>query len=290
MEMVLAGVMIGSIYALLASGFVIVYKCTRVFNLAYPSLVLVGTYVSYSLIYYLHFHPLAALLCSIVFGFLLGFTIERLWLRSMIGEPILSIIILTIGLSELLKGLVAIVWGFEEKSFPAVFPMEPILLGNVSIPQLYLWMIFTSLFVFACLILFYRKSSFGIAMRAVACNQDHASLLGISPSRIFALSWGLSAGLGAVAGVFLAMIVSVNLFLEPFVLRSFPAAVLGGMDSVGGALVGGLFVGLSESFVGGLLDPYLGGGAKDTVAYVLLMVVLLVKPYGLFGTEDIERL
>lgn len=289
-DMVFAGIMIGSIYALLAVGFVIVYKSTRVFNFSYPSLVLVGIYLSYFMITRLHFNPWIAVVCAVMFGFLLGFLIERLFLRRLIGEPVLSVIILTIGLAELLKGLVAIIFGVEERSYPALFPIGFIDVGGHAVPEIYLWLIAVNLVAFAVFALFYYRSPYGLAMRAVACQQDWASLLGVSPSRVFALSWGFASALGAVVGIFLAMIVSVNLFLEPFVFRSLPAAVFGGMDSIVGALIGGLCIGISESFVGGLIDPYVNGGAKDVVAYVVLLIILLIKPYGLFGQEEIERL
>lgn len=288
--LLIAGLAVGSIYALLSSGFVLVFKCTGVFNLAYPSLVLLGSYVTYTLIDYAGLPPLLAIVLSILFGFVLGFIIERLCLRPMIGEPLISILILTIGLSEILKGLTGVIWGARERAFPRIFPTEPLTLGGYTIPQIYIWVTVTSLLIFLVLALFYSKSSLGLQMRAVASQQDWASLQGINPKRVFALSWGIASAVGAVAGVFLAMMVSLNQYLEPFVLKSFPAAVLGGMDSIPGALVGGLIIGLVETLAGGYLDPLLGGGAKDTIAFVILILVLLIKPYGLFGTEEIERL
>lgn len=289
-ELLVAGIAVGSIYALLASGFVLIFKCTRVFNLAYPSLVLLGIYIAYSLIVGAGVPPWLAVLCSMAAGFGLGFVIERLFLRPMIGEPLISILLLTIGLSEVLKGLAGIIWGVEERAFPGLFPTGQLVLGQHNIPQLYLWLTLTSLATFFLLALFYKKAPLGVMMRAVATQQDWASLMGINAKRIFALSWGMAAALGALAGAFLATMVSVNLYLEPFVLKAFPAAVLGGMDSILGALLGGLVIGLLESMVGGLLDPLLGGGAKEIVAFVILILVLLVKPYGFLGTEEIERL
>ncbi|MDT3704993.1 MAG: branched-chain amino acid ABC transporter permease [Thermincola sp.] len=288
--LLMAGLAVGVIYALLSSGFVLVFKCTGVFNLAYPSLVLLGAYITYTLIVSLGLPPLLAILISVVFGFLIGFVIERLCLRPMIGEPLISILILTIGLSEVLKGISGVIWGSSERVFPQIFPTTTLTMGGYSIPQLYVWVTVTCLIIYLILMLFYGKSSLGLQMRAVASQQDWASLQGINPKRVFALSWGIAAAVGSVAGVYLALMVSLNQFMEPFVLKSFPAAVLGGMDSIPGALVGGLIVGLLETFAGGYLDPILGGGAKDVVAFVILILVLLIKPYGLFGTEEIERL
>lgn len=288
--LLIAGLAVGVIYALLSSGFVLVFKCTGVFNLAYPSLVLLGAYTTYTLIDSVGLPPLLAIVISILFGFALGFIIERLCLRPMIGEPLISILILTIGLSEVLKGLSGVIWGASERAFPQIFPTAPLMIGGYTIPQLYVWVTVTCLIIFLVLMIFYSRSSLGLQMRAVASQQDWASLQGINPKRVFALSWGIAAAVGAVAGVFLALMVSLNQFMEPFVLKSFPAAVLGGMDSIPGALVGGLIVGLLETFAGGYLDPLLGGGAKDVVAFVILILVLLIKPYGLFGTEEIERL
>lgn len=288
--LIIAGLALGVIYALLSSGFVLVFKCTGVFNLAYPSLVLLGAYITFFLIASVGLPPPVAILISIIFGFVMGFIIERLCLRPMIGEPLISILILTIGLSEVLKGISGVIWGPDQRVFPQIFPAMPVTVKGVTIPQIYIWVTVTCLAIFLILMLFYSRSSLGLQMRAVASHQDWASLQGINPKRVFALSWGIAAAVGAVAGVYLAVIVSLNQFMEPYVLKSFPAAVLGGMDSIPGALVGGLIVGLLETLAGGYLDPLLGGGAKDVVAYFILILVLLIKPYGLFGTEEIERL
>lgn len=290
LELFFSGVAIGSIYSILALGFVLIFKCTKVFNFAQGTLVLVGTYLSYTLIMDAGLPAPLALLISMATGFVLGFVIERLLLRPMIGEPVLSVLLLTIGLSEIIKAILGLIWGAWPRPFPPIFPGGSISLFGQNIPQVYLWATVTSLGVFVLFILFYRQSTLGISMRAVATNQDYASLMGISVSRVFALSWGFAALVGAVGGVFLASMLSVNLNLDIFAFRAFPGAVLGGMDSVGGALLGGLAIGIIENLAGRFIDPLLGGGAKEVIAFVVMLAVLLVKPYGLFGTEEIERL
>lgn len=289
LDVLMNGIMVGSIYSLLACGFVVIFKCTRVFNFSFPAIVIVGAYVSYSAATVLNINPLFAVLISMSFCFLLGFVIERLFLRRMIGEPIFSVVVLTIGLSEVLNGIVGLVWGNDERVFPALFSNGTIAFGDLGIPCLYIYISVSCLAVFFLLLAYFRKSPFGIAMRAVANQQDWASLYGIDPRSVFALSWGIAGAIGALSGVFLSMILSVNLSLQHVVIRAFSGAVLGGMDSILGALLGGLFVGISESFIGGIVDPYIGGGGKEVVAYFILVIILMIRPYGLFGTEEVDR-
>ena len=289
LDVMLNGIMVGSIYSLLACGFVVVFKCTRVFNFSFPAIVIVGAYVSYSAATIFKINPYLSVFMSMIFCFLLGFVIERLFLRRMIGEPVFSIVVLTIGLSEVLNGIAGLVWGNDERIFPVFFSNSIITFGDLSIPSLYIYISVSSLIVFSLLVAYFRMSPFGIGMRAVASQQDWASLYGIDPRSVFALSWGIAGAVGAISGVFLSMILSVNLSLQNVVIRAFSGAVLGGMDSIVGALLGGLFIGISESFIGGIVDPYIGGGGKEVVAYFILVIILMIKPYGLFGTEEVDR-
>ncbi len=288
-ELFIAGIAVGCIYAVLAVGFVIVYKATRTFNLAQGGLILTGTYLAYSLSA-AGVPPVLAVVLSMLLGFILGFAIERLFLRPMIGESTASILLLTLGLNEIIKGLLGIIYGSNQRPFPDLFPKGSADFFGSQIPMIYVWEIGISLMFFLVFSFFYLRSPVGLGMRAAANNQDWASLAGISVSRVTALSWGFAAVVGTVGGAFLAELLSVNSSLEAYAFRAFPAAILGGIDSVGGALLGGLVIGIVESLVGGYLDPWLGGGGKEVMAYIILLVTLLVRPYGFFGTEEIERL
>lgn len=288
-ELLVAGVAVGCIYAVLAVGFVIVYKATRTFNLAQGGLILIGTYFAYSLAS-AGIPPVIAVILSLVVGVLLGFAIEAVFLRPMIGESSASVLLLTLGINEIIKGILGVIFGSNQRPFPGLFPKGSLAVGGGEIPLIYLWEIGISLAFFLAFSIFYTRSPIGLSMRAASNNQDWSSLIGIDVSRVTALSWGFAALVGAVGGAFLAELLSVNSSLEAYAFRAFPAAILGGIDSVGGALLGGLMIGIIESLVGGYLDPLLGGGGKEVMAYVVLLGTLLIRPYGFFGTEEIERL
>ncbi|MDT3700548.1 MAG: branched-chain amino acid ABC transporter permease [Thermincola sp.] len=289
-ELTMAGLAVGSIYALLALGYVLVYKSTKVFNLAQGSLVLIGAYLAFALSEK-GVPILLAIIISIFVNFLLGFVVEKLFLRPMLGKPLPSLLLLTIGLMETVKGVVGMIFGNWPKLYPPVFPAGNLNLFGKDIALTYVFVAAASLILYAVFIWFYQKSSLGLNMRAVATNQDRASLMGINVKRVFALSWGFAGVVGAIGGAFLAALLFLNLTLDLFAFRALPAALLGGVDSVLGALVGGLILGLAESVIaGGVFDPLLGGGTKEVFGYLVMLAVLFIRPYGLFGTEEIERL
>lgn len=289
-ELTAAGFAVGSIYALLALGYVLVYKSTKVFNLAQGSLVLIGAYLAFAL-FQQGVPILLAIIISIFVNFLLGFVIERLLLRPMLGKPLPSLLLVTIGLMETVRGIVGLFFGNWPKPYPPIFPAGVLNIFGKNLALSYLWVAVASLIVYVIFILFYQKSSLGLNMRAVATNQERASLIGINVKRVFALSWGFAGMVGAIGGAFLAALLYLNLTLDVFAFRALPAALLGGVDSVFGALIGGLIIGLMESVIaGGIFDPLMGGGTKEVFGYIVMLAVLFIRPYGLFGTEEIERL
>lgn len=289
-ELTTAGLAVGSIYALLAIGYVLVYKSTKVFNLAQGSLVLIGAYIAFALSQ-VGVPIILAIIISALINLFLGFVVERALLRPMLGKPLPSLLLLTIGIFEVSNGVVGLFFGTWPAVFPPVFPAGNMTLAGNDVALSYVWVTLASLIVYAVFILFYQKSSLGLNMRAVATNQDRASLLGINVKRVFALSWGFAGVVGAIGGAFLAALLFLNLSLDVFSFRALPAALLGGIDSIFGALIGGLIIGLAESVIaGGVLDPLLGGGTKEVFGYIIMIAVFFIRPYGLFGTEEIERL
>lgn len=207
----------------------------------------------------------------------------------MIGEPIISIIMLTIGLSSVMKAIVQIFWGTDTRTYPQVFSLEPFLIAGLSISRVYIYSI-AAVAVFLILFsIFFKKSKVGVAMRAVASDQQAALSMGIDVKRIFALSWGIAAVVSAVGGIFLGNINGINTTLSHFGLKVFPVVILGGLDSIVGAIVGGLIIGILENLAGGYIDPLIGGGAKEIFPYVVMIAVLMIKPYGLFGTKAVEK-
>jgi branched-chain amino acid transport system permease protein len=233
----------------------------------------------------------AALLATVVFSMVLAFLIERLILRPMIGEPIISIIMVTIGLSLVMRSLITAVWGNDILVYePKLFPQEMVTIAGVPISQEFIWCFVLSMVLLAVFSAFFKFSKAGVAMRATAFNQQVAQSMGISVKYIFALSWIISAVVSGIGGVLIGNINGINSSLYHFGLKVFPATILGGLDSILGAALGGLIIGLLENLSDGLCNSYLGlSGVKEVAPYVILVVILMIKPYGLFGTKEIER-
>jgi branched-chain amino acid transport system permease protein len=289
LQLALNGIVVGSIYALVALGFVIIYKSSGVLNFAQGEFLLLGGYVFWALTEGHAPWPYAAGL-TIVFRILLGLALERLILRPMIGEPIISVIMVTLGLSSVLRAIVLGAWGTDTRPYPALFSNEPLMLGPVPISRGYLFSMMIAGALLLAFTLFFRYSRVGIAMRATAFSQEVAQSMGISVRRIFAVSWSIAAVVSALGGILLgALRGGVDGSLSVLGLKALPVVILGGLDSVAGAIVGGLVVGVLENLSGGYLDPIFGGGVKEVAPFVALVLILMVKPYGLFGKVKIER-
>ncbi len=288
-QLIVTGLVLGSVYAMVALGFVLIYKSSSVINFAQGELVLIGAYMALWLTVSLHIPFLLSFIITLIFAVLLGFAIERLFLRPMIGEPILSVIMLTIGLSVFLRGLVIILWGTETRVFPPIFSENPVKIGFVRISQVYLWSLVLSIIFLVIFTLFFKYTDIGIAMRATADDQTAALSMGISVKKVFAMAWAVAAVVAAVGGILLGNINGINISVAEFGLRVFPVVILGGLDSVPGAIIGGFTIGIIENLASGYLDPYFGGGTREVTAFIILVIVLMIKPYGLFGLERIER-
>jgi branched-chain amino acid transport system permease protein len=291
LQLVISGLVVGSIYAAVALGFTIIYKATRVVNFAQGELLMVGAYVCYAFVVQMGVPFWAALLATVVFSMVLAFLIERLILRPMIGEPIISIIMVTIGLSLVMRSLITAVWGNDILVYePKLFPQEMVTIAGVPISQEFIWCFVLSMVLLAVFSAFFKFSKAGVAMRATAFNQQVAQSMGISVKYIFALSWIISAVVSGIGGVLIGNINGINSSLYHFGLKVFPATILGGLDSILGAALGGLIIGLLENLSDGLCNSYLGlSGVKEVAPYVILVVILMIKPYGLLGTKEIER-
>ena len=284
-NLTLSGLTNGLILALAALGFVLIYKASDVINFAQGEFLLIGAYLIYAFIVQFGLPWSLAVVVTLVLAVVLGVVVERLVLWPLIGEPIISIIMATIGLSSLLRAIVSIIWGNVPKSMPPFIPSYPVRLGPATVTADRLWAVVIALVILGLFVGFFRFYKEGIAMRAVADDQQAAMSMGISVSKIFAWAWSISAVVAAVGGALLANIVGVGPELASFGLHVFPVVILGGLDSIPGALLGGLIIGLIESYVGG----YIGHGLHQVVAFVILVLILMVKPYGLFGQERIER-
>ena len=289
LQLVLNGLVVGSIYSLVALGFVIIFKASGVLNFAQGEFLLLGAYV-FLAISSAHAPIGAALLLTFAFSAILGILLERLVLRPLIGEPIISVIMVTLGLSSVLRAIVQAIWGTDTRPFPSVFALDPIQFGPLPIARGYLYSAACVAVLLVVLTLFFKYARPGIAMRATADSQQVALSMGISVRRIFALSWSIAAVVSAVGGILLAtMRGGVDGSLAILGLKVLPAVIVGGLDSIGGAILGGLLIGVLENLSGGYLDPVFGGGVKEVAPFVALVLILMVRPYGFFGKVRIER-
>ena len=285
----LSGVAIGCVYSLVALGFVLIYKATGVLNFAQGELMMVGAYIYFSLVTSLDMTPLLAFGATLVLAGLLGALVERLVLHPLVDEPPFTLVMVTIGLATLLRAVTGMIWSHDTFAFPSPVPEGAVHVGQVPVPLVDVWTMAVTVVLSLLLFLFFHYTRLGTAMRAVAQNRYAAQLMGISVDRIFTMTWALAASLGAIGGMLLADISFLHTNMGFIGLRAFPAVVLGGMESIPGALLGGLIIGLIESLAGVYLDPILGGGTHQVLAFVILLVVLMLRPTGLFGATLEKR-
>jgi branched-chain amino acid transport system permease protein len=292
LQLVVSGIVVGSIYALSALGFVLIYKSSRVLNIAHGQIIAIGAFITYALTVWVGIPIYLSIFISMGITFLLSMSVERIFLRRLIGEPIISIIMVTVGLMSILDGLIYLTpFGSYNYSFPDFFPQTPIPLGPVSIS----WTQLAGVLITSVLILgfswFFKKSTLGISMRAVSDDQLAAMSVGISVPRVFGLAWAMAGLSAAAAGSIIGNITGLNFdSLQAFGIIVFPVVILGGLDSIGGAVVAGIIMGLIQQFASGYLDGHWGlNGTADVLPYVILLILLLFKPHGLFGTHEIER-
>jgi branched-chain amino acid transport system permease protein len=283
------GIMVGGIYALIALGWVLIYKCSGVLNLAMGELTLIGAYVSLSF-YSMGIPFVLSLLFSLIIGFVLGVLTERIFLDRLIGEPILSVIMVTVGLSFFFKGIVELIWGTDTRVFtPAVFPLEPIRIGPLIIGQVYLWSFVAAIVLLVIFVGFFQYTRWGLAMQATADDEMAALSLGVSARFVYATAWAIAFMAAGVGGTLLGNINGLNISVGYLGLLVLPAVVLGGLNSVPGAIIGGIIIGVLQNLAGAYLDKYFPGGVKEIAPFVFMVIFLLFKPYGLWGWERIER-
>jgi len=287
MQFLLSGLSMGSIYALVALGFVLIYKSTSILNLAQGEFLMMGAYICLSMTLDFGLNFIASFMITMVFSVILGLAIERLVLRPLIGEPIISVIMVTLGLTYILRGVVIMLWGNDIRQFN-VFPEQPIDLWGVKLTHLYLWGIGISLLLLTFFAIFFKYSRTGIFMRAVADHQTAAQSMGISVKRVFAISWCIAGVVSSIGGILVGNIAGVGVDISYIGLKVLPAVIFGGLDSILGAIIGGLVVGVLEFLSAGYLDPYIPA-INEVFPFIVLVLVLMIRPYGLFGTEEIER-
>jgi branched-chain amino acid transport system permease protein len=284
-QLTVAGLSNGAILALAALGFVLIYKASGVINFAQGQFLLIGAYVVWALTVDAELHWALAIAGAIGVAVVLGVLVERLILRPLIGEPTISVIMVTIGLAQVLGALVQIIWGTQPHPFPEFIPDDVVTIAGARTGENRLWALGLVVLALIAFAVFFQRSRYGIAMRAVADDQQAALTMGISVRRTFALAWALAGVSAVVGGMLVANLIGVSGEVSNIGLLVFPVVIVGGLDSVPGAVVGGAIIGLLTAYTGG----YLGGGLDAVIPYVALVAILLVRPYGLFGEVRIER-
>lgn len=292
LQLVVSGIVVGSIYALSALGFVLIYKSSRVLNIAHGQIIASGAFITYSLTVWMGIPLVLSFALGLCITFFLAMSVERIFLRRLIGEPIISVIMVTIGLMSILDGIIYLTpFGTENFSFPPFLPTTPLVFGGVSVSWTQLLGVALTAAMIGGLSWFFRRSTMGIAMRAVADDQMASMSIGISIPKVFGLAWALAGMSAAAAGALIGNITGLNFdTLHAFGITVFPVVILGGLDSILGAVVAGIIMGLIQQFAGGYLDGSWGlSSTGEIMPYLILLVILLFKPHGLFGIHEIER-
>lgn len=292
-ETIFSGIALGAKYALVALGFVIVFKATGVINFAQASLVLVGGYLCWNFAATWGWDFYLALVASMVGGAVLGLLLEVLILRRMSGEAPFTLIMVTIGILFVIDNLVTAVWGAEGRDLPDPWGLRTYQFGKVDIAVADVWTIGITVLVLGAFFAMFRLTTLGLAMRASALDQEAALAQGIAPKRVYQVAWACAGAVGAVAGVMLASgSGSLNPALGLLALVAFPAMILGGLESPGGAVVGGLIIGLVQQLTALLAPEYfdwIGSGFEVVSPYFVMVIILLVRPTGLFGQKEVRR-
>jgi branched-chain amino acid transport system permease protein len=290
-QLLVNGLIVGTLYGVVAMSFVLIYKATQVVNFAQGEFLLIGAWVCWWLLttYQLPFY--LGMSITLVFMLIFGIALQVIVLRPMIGEPIISVIMVTIGLSTVFQAAMKWIFGTNLQPFPPIFATQSVSILGLQIQPVYLMSLAVSLAMMAVMAWFFRSSKYGLAMRATAFNQQVAQSLGVPVKTVFAMAWAISAVVSAVAGVVVAVVNGVSAGLSAYGIKVFPAVILGGLDSIAGAVIGGVIIGLLENLAHFVDSQYLQWGNLYEIApFYVLIIILMIKPYGLFGTKDIERI
>ena len=290
LQLVVTGFAQGMVYALIAIGFVIILKCSEVFNIAQGHFVLIGGYLGYTFLVPLGLPIWATLLAAIAVAIAMGLLIERLMLRPMVGQPVLAVVMMTIALATVLGGLATLLWGAEYKAYHGLLPTITMKVGEISIPSESVIGLIVSVICVVLLMLLFRYTKIGLAMRATAEDLQVVQSVGIKATTVYAASWVIASVVGVIGGILLGGVSGANMDLALIGLKAFAVVLLGGVNSIGGAIVAGIILGMLENVAAGYLDPLLpGGGLAQVFPFFVMIIVLVFRPHGLFGLAHIER-
>lgn len=291
LQLVITGFALGMVYALIAIGFVIILKCSEAFNIAQGHFVMLGGYLGYTFLVTFNLPIWASLLLIVVTAILIGLLIERLTLRPLVGQPVIAIVMMTIALSTVFEGLATLIWGGEYKAYHGVLPTVTLSLGELSIPSETTIGMIVSIVAVAIMMILFRYTRIGLAMRATAEDEQVVQSVGIKVTTVYGLSWAIASVVGFIGGVILGGVSGVMVGMAEVGLKAFAVVLLGGVNSIGGAIVAGIMLGVMENVAAGYLDPMLpaGGGLANVFPFIVIIIVLVFRPHGLFGLAEIER-
>jgi len=292
LQLVISGFALGMVYALIAIGFVIILKCSKAFNIAQGHFVMIGGYLGFTFLVVFGLPVWASLLAAIAAAIIMGLLIERLTLRPLVGQPVLAVIMMTIALATVLEGVATLVWGGEYKTYHGVLPTITLQVGELSVPPEMLIGLMVSVLVVAILMIFFRYTKSGLAMMATAEDEQVVQSAGIRVTTVYALSWVIACIVGVIGGIILGGVSGVMIPLAHVGLKAFAVVLLGGVNSIGGAIIAGIILGVAENVAAGYLDPLLpaGGGLASVFPFIIIIIVLIFRPHGLFGLVEIERI
>ena len=288
------GFSMGAIYALVALGFVLIFKSTGILNFAQGELCMVGAYICYYFATKLEVPYLLAFLAAVTLGCIVGTLIDLLIFRKLVGEPVHATILVTIGLASILVAFTGLIWGHDTYSIKSPFIGKTLTVGGMIFSQASVATIGVSIILFFLFIIFFKRSLLGIALMGTAEDSDTAGLMGINVKKMRMLAWVLGAFVASVAGIFLAEQSFVHTGMSHIGIKAMAAAILGGMQSISGSIVGGVLVGVIEAAAVTFLTDLAVGGfhfgdIKDVTAFVIMILVLMVRPHGIFGKKEVER-
>jgi branched-chain amino acid transport system permease protein len=291
LQLVVTGFAQGMVYALVALGFVIVLKCSKAFNVAQGQFVMIGGYLGYTLLEILHLPVWISLIVAIAVAIVMSLVVERLVIRPMVGKPVLAIIMVTMGLATILDAVAVFFWGSQYYTYHGLLPTINLHVGEISVPPEILIGIMVSILAVAILMIFFRYTRMGLAMRATAEDEQVVQVAGIKVTVVYAISWAIAWVVGIIGGILLGGEGGVTIQMENVGLKALAVVLLGGIDSIEGAVVAGIMLGMLENIAAGYLDPLLPAGGLATVfPFIVMIIVLIFKPYGLFGLKRIERI
>jgi branched-chain amino acid transport system permease protein len=292
LQLGITGFSLGMVYALIAIGFVIILKCSNAFNIAQGHFVMLGGYLGFTFLVTMHLPIWASIVLAVLVAVGMGLIIERLALRPLIGQPVLAVVMMTIALASVIEGIAILAWGGEYKTYHDVLPVITLKIGAISIPPESIIGLIVSAIVVTILMIVFRYTKSGLAMRATAEDEQVVRSSGIRVTMVYALAWIIACVVGVVGGILLGGVSGVMIPLADVGLKAMAVVILGGLDSVGGAIIAGLILGVLENLASGYLDPLMpsGGGLANVFPFLVMIVVLIIRPYGLFGLKRIERI